>query len=231
LVAQRRGRLSSAVGEPWQAQNEAEQQPRQELQEDSAMTIGTIDGKKAMTQGTSSPFVLTILTTPGSAALRIENSELPADIQVDEKTNQEVVRRLAAGVQIYDCDPASGTFSFREPHADLYDLDTVAQRGIHFATEPGPNWTDADGSRTSCLWPGGAKLVVSVDAPAPADPTRDVRWLKVEAAQNFGSNGVFSGVTFIQRVLTFGGQAPPSCTAGTTVSVPYTALYIFWGPR
>ncbi|MGH3888975.1 MAG: DUF3455 domain-containing protein [Pseudonocardiaceae bacterium] len=184
-----------------------------------------------MTPSTSSPFLLTIRTTPGSAALRIENSELPAAIQVDETTNQEVARRFSAGVQVYDCDPASGTFSFREPHADLYDPDTVAQRGIHFATETGPNWADADGSRTSGLWPGGARLIVAVDAPAPADPTRDVRWLKVEAAQNFGSNGVFSGVTFIQRVLTFGGQAPPSCTAGTTVSVPYTALYIFWAPR
>jgi hypothetical protein len=45
-----------------------------------------------MTQDTSSytdlttknPFVLTLLTAPGSAALRIENSELSAAIQVDE---------------------------------------------------------------------------------------------------------------------------------------------------
>ena len=97
-----------------------------------------------MTQNTSSytavaktsPFLLTLLTTPGSAALRIENSELPAAIQVDETQHRVVARRLGAGVQVYDCDPAKGTFRFREPQADLYDFDTVTQRGIHFASRP-----------------------------------------------------------------------------------------------
>jgi hypothetical protein len=57
-----------------------------------------------MTQDTSSytdlttknPFVLTLLTAPGSAALRIENSELPAAIQVDETQHREVARRRAS---------------------------------------------------------------------------------------------------------------------------------------
>ena len=68
-----------------------------------------------MTQGTSSytdvattsPFLLSLLTAPGSAALRIENSELPSAIQVDETANHEVARRIGAGVQVYDCDPAN----------------------------------------------------------------------------------------------------------------------------
>lgn len=174
---------------------------------------------------TTSPFVLTLLTTPGSAALRIENGELPPDIQVDEAEHREVARRLGAGVQVYDCNPDNGTFRFREPQADLYDLETVTQRGIHFVgTRPGTaQWADADGSRVV------AEVVARVDAPPPADPTRDIQWLKVETIEegNFGT-GVFSDVTFIQRVLTFGGQAPPSCESGTTVSLPYTTLYIFW---
>jgi hypothetical protein len=78
-----------------------------------------------MTQDTSSytavatisPFLLTLLTTPGSAALRIKNSELPSAIQVDENAHHEVARRLGAGVQVYDRDPAKGTFTFREPQA------------------------------------------------------------------------------------------------------------------
>ena len=84
-----------------------------------------------MTQTTSSytdltttgPSVLTVLTSPGSAALRIENSELPDPIQVDETEHREVTRRLGAGVQVYDRNP-DGTFGFREPQADLYDLET-----------------------------------------------------------------------------------------------------------
>jgi Protein of unknown function (DUF3455) len=183
-----------------------------------------------MTQNTStdnatatSPFLLTLLTTPGSAVRRIENRELPADIQVDEGQHREVARRLGAGVQVYDCNPDTSTFRFREPQADLYDLETVTQRGIHFVgPEPGTaQWADADGSRVV------ARVVARADAPPPADPTKDVQWLKVEAFQNFGT-GILSNVTFIQRVLTYGGQAPPSCDVGSTISQPYTALYVFW---
>jgi hypothetical protein len=187
----------------------------------------------AMTQNTSSyieeattsPFLLTFLTTPGSAARRIQNSELPSPIQVDETAHREVARRLGAGVQVYDRD-SGGTFQFREPQADLYDLETLVLRGIHFV---GPRaktaqWADADGSRVV------AEVVVTVDAPPPSDPTKDVKWLKAEALQppdgNFGT-GVFSDVTFIQRVLTYGGQATSS-DHGKTLSVPYTTLYIFW---
>jgi hypothetical protein len=77
------------------------------------------------------------------------------------------------------------------------------------------------------------KVVARVDAPPPADPARDVQWLKVKILpdhRNFGT-GVFSEVTFIQRVLTYAGQAPPSCEGNTTVSRPYTTLYIFWAKR
>lgn len=172
---------------------------------------------------TTSPFVFTLLTTPGSAARQIENRELPSSIQVDQTKHREVARRLATGVQVYDCNPDTGTFRFREPQANLYDLETVTQRGVHFVG-PEPRtaqWADADGSRVT------ARVVAAVDAPAPADPTKDIQWLKVEAFQNYGA-GVFSEVTFIQRVLTYGGQVPPSCKSRPTVSLPYTTLYIFW---
>ena len=172
---------------------------------------------------TTSSFLLTLLTAPGSAAQRIENSELPAAIQVDETAHREVARRLGAGVQVYDRKP-DGTFGFREPQADLYDLDTVTQRGIHFVgPETGTaQWADADGSRVV------ARVVERVDAPPPADPTKDVQWLKVEALPQPPGTGVFSDVTFIQRVLTYGGQPSPSCDSGTTISLHYTALYMFW---
>ena len=174
---------------------------------------------------TTSPSVLTLLTSPGSAALRIENSELPDPIQVDETEHREVTRRLGAGVQVYDRNP-DGTFGFREPQADLYDLETLTHRGIHFVG-PRPRtaqWADADGSRVV------AEVVARVDAPPPADSSRDIQWLKLEAKEKFGA-GVFEGVTFIQRVLTYGGQVPPSCDNSTTISVPYTTLYIFWAAR
>jgi hypothetical protein len=175
---------------------------------------------------TTSPFVLTLLTTPGSAALRIENDELPSAIQVDQTKHQEVTRRLGVGVQVYDRNQDGTSFGFREPQADLYDLETITHRGIHFV---GPErgtaqWADADGSRVV------ARVVERVAVPPPADPTKDVPWLKLEALTVFGA-GVFEGVTFIQRVLTYGGQPPPSGDNCTTISVPYTTLYIFWAAR
>jgi hypothetical protein len=176
----------------------------------------------------TSPFVLTLLTTPGSAVLQIENKELPTAIQVDETAHREVARRLGAGVQVYDCNPDTGTFKFREPQADLYDFKTMTQRGIHFVG-PEPKtaqWADADGSRVVARVDDRK----TADPPPPAGPTKDVKWLKVEAFQTFGT-GTFSDVTFIQRVLTYGGQPPPSCHNPSTVSLPYTALYIFWARR
>jgi hypothetical protein len=139
-------------------------------------------------------------------------------------THRELTRRLGVGVQVYDCQ--DGTFKFREPQADLYDLDTLTHRGIHFVgPEPGTaQRADADGSRVV------ARVVERVPASPPADPTRDVAWLKVPAETTFGVGGIFASVTFIQRVLTYGGQPPSSCDS-TTIGVPYTTLYIFWGQR
>jgi len=173
---------------------------------------------------TTSPFVLTLLTTPGSAAQRIENSELPDAIKVDQARYRELTRRLGVGVQVYDRNQ-DGTFGFREPQADLYDLETLTHRGIHFVG-PRPRtaqWADADGSRVV------AEVVARVDAPPPADSSRDIQWLKLEAKEKFGA-GVFEGVTFIQRVLTYGGQVQLSCH-DSTISQPYTTLYVFWAAR
>jgi hypothetical protein len=175
---------------------------------------------------TTSPFDLTLLGSPGSAALRIENSELPTDIQVDESKHQEVTRRVGAGVQVYDCDPDLGSFKFREPQANLYDLKTGIQRGIHFVG-PQPKtaqWADIDGSRVV------AKVVSAIDAPPPSDPARDVQWLKLEAFEHFGT-GTFQHVTFIQRVLTYAGKVQSLCEDATTIGRRYATLYIFWVPR
>jgi hypothetical protein len=73
---------------------------------------------------------------------------------------------------------------------------------------------------------------VAVDAPV--DPARNVKWVRLEAAERFGSaKTLFAHVTFIQRVFTYGGQAPANLTPadGDTVSVRYTALYVFWAGK
>ena len=172
---------------------------------------------------TPAAFALDPATTPGSAAVLFENEALPAATQVDESRNRLLARRIGVGVQVYDYDGSNGKWVFREPQADLYDIKTGIQRGIHFA---GPYWADADGSRVR------GKL--SGDVDAPVDSARNVKWLRLDGVENFGSaQTIFRQVTFIQRVVTYGGQPPANGAPadGATASVPYTALYVFWAKK
>jgi uncharacterized protein DUF3455 len=113
------------------------------------------------------------------------------------------------GVQIYSCRAAQSGFawSFVAPRANLYG-DSGRLVITHFG---GPTWQAGDGS----------KVVGRVDAsPLTVDPIA-VPWLRL------------AGTTFIQRIATVGGVAPPAaeCNAsavGTVREVPYTADYYFW---
>lgn len=179
--------------------------------------------KSSYADPVSRVFALNPATTPGSSALLFENETLPLAVQVDPTHSRLVMRRIGVGVQVYDYDSTNGRWVFREPQADLYDIETGVQHGIHFA---GPYWADADGSRV--------KGKVSGEADAPIDSKSNVKWLRLDAVENFGSNnGIFRQVAFIQRVFTYGGQPPSKRepTDGDTVSVPYTALYVFWAQK
>ena len=72
----------------------------------------------------------------------------------------------------------------------------------------------------------GAK-VAGVNSTA----TGAIQWLLLMATSNTGT-GVFSDVTFVQRLNTAGGPAPAtgcdSTTTGTDVRIPYSADYYFF---
>ncbi len=140
-----------------------------------------------------------------------------------------------SGVQIYTCTPSGGaggaagsgadagaiTYSWvlKGPDAKLYDVNSV-QVGTHGI---GPEWTSSDGSVVN-----GTK-VEQVNAPATA--TNAIPWLLLRASSTTGT-GVFSNVTYVQRVNTSGGAAPATgcdaSTSGTDTSVSYTAEYYFY---
>ena len=124
----------------------------------------------------------------------------------------------AKGVQIYECrtkptgaGPAEWTFV--APDAELYDI-----RGHRIGTHgAGPFWQAADGSRVV------AKVAARSDSPAGAIP-----WLLLDA-NSTGPAGSFSAVTHIQRVNTYGGNAPATpCKAGDQARVHYSADYRFF---
>jgi Protein of unknown function (DUF3455) len=125
----------------------------------------------------------------------------------------------AVGVQIYSCNGV--VWGFVAPRANLYD-----DRGkliiTHFG---GPTWQARDGSR----------VVGRLDAPPVIVDSTAIPWLRLVAASTAaGPDGDrLVATTYIQRLATTGGLAPPAAdcnatTAGTVAEVPYTADYYFW---
>ncbi len=134
--------------------------------------------------------------------------------------NVLLLRAFGIGVQRYTC-PVYAT-SAAVPHADLIasdknEGDLVA---IHFA---GPTWQALDGSS-----------VVGDAANAkhfPAPGGDGVDWLLIPAKSTAGY-GLFSRVTYIQRLYTDGGKPPASCNLNQNeVLVDYSAQYLFYGPE
>jgi len=134
----------------------------------------------------------------------------------------------ATGAQVYACRAAAGAtgtppayaWALQAPEAKLLDADGV-EVGSHAA---GPTWRSSkDGSSVA------AAKVAQADATAPGA----IPWLLLRTSSTT-PGGVFSPVTFIQRVNTSGGQAPASgcdaaaAAANATARVDYTADYIFF---
>ena len=120
----------------------------------------------------------------------------------------------ATGVQIYRWNGTSWVFV--APSAVLSaDPGGHSTVGTHYA---GPTWESNSGS-----------TVVGTVLDRCAVSSSAIPWLSLTAVSSAGP-GVFSRVTFIQRVNTVGGTAP--ATAGTfvgeMVSVSYTAEYYFY---
>lgn len=147
---------------------------------------------------------------------------VPAEIAVPED-HKIVLVALARGVQIYDCVAEPGdvlAWKLHAPRAELFD-DAGMLIGTHFGgvdkdLPPGPYWESKDGSR------------VHAGKPASAPNTGSIPLLRLEADETSGI-GVFSKVSFVQRLDTTGGGAPEgACTTGKPTEVPYTATYYFY---
>ena len=121
----------------------------------------------------------------------------------------------AEGAQVYECKAGADgklAWAFREPVATLLlDGKTV---GRHYA---GPSWEHMDGSA----------VVGKAAGNAPGKTAGDIAWLKLEATAHRGS-GTLAGVTTVQRLNTQGGVHAGACDkAGTFLSAPYSADYVF----
>jgi hypothetical protein len=127
----------------------------------------------------------------------------------------------AKGDQIYACksDAAQFTWTLKAPDAQLFDKDGKPF-GKHFE---GPSWEANDGSRVT------GKAVANTPSPDADSIPR----LLVNVISHDGS-GVLSRVTTILRLNTKGGKAPATgCDASHLGQerVPYSADYLFYGPK
>jgi uncharacterized protein DUF3455 len=142
--------------------------------------------------------------------------DLPAScekVQVDAG-HKVAFHVYAIGVQIYRWNGTS--WDFVAPQAALsssanYDGDV----GSHYA---GPTWESNSGSKVVARRKDGC----TPDANA-------IPWLLLEQVSTSGP-GIFSSVTYIQRVNTTGGLPPttPGLSVGEISQVPYTAEYYFY---
>lgn len=126
----------------------------------------------------------------------------------------------AKGDQIYQCTVSKGEYSWetQAPDAKLFD-DRGNIVGNHTA---GPLWEYKEGSQVA------GKVLKKIDTA----PDSSISWLLVEVVSHKG-DGLFSNVSFINRINTHGGLPPSSgCDAnhlGAEKRVAYTADYIFYG--
>lgn len=150
--------------------------------------------------------------------------KVPAAIAVPEtaKTPAKVAAHFhATGAQVYAC--VAGTvaatyaWTLQRPDATLLDQ-KGAPAGKHGA---GPIWTAKDGSTVT------GKKLAQADAPT-ADA---IPWLLLHAEKTSG-DGLFSKVTYVQRVATNKGKPPTTKCDATTpkgeTRVDYSADYYFY---
>ena len=166
----------------------------------------------------------------GSGAWATPPGDLPAAIQVPSGVTPKI-HDHAIGVLVYACTPAVGgasgaggagatTYSwvFQQPDAVLYDS-SFAEVGTY---GQGPNWTSTvDGSVVN-----GVKVTGVNSTMAGA-----IDWLLLQATTHSGT-GAFSDVTYVQRLNTAGGPAPPTgcgpTTPGMVTRVPFSADFYFF---
>ena len=165
------------------------------------------------------------LCVGAALAARFICSSIPASADVPAALippdgNVETVSLHGIGSQIYIStpranDPTKFQWVLKAPAALLYNNGGHIM-GSHYG---GPTWESDNGSKVV-----GARIA-AVGSPDP----NAIPWLLLKGVSHDG-HGMFSEVTYIQRLDTQGGKAPSAAPteAGLEVSIPYTATYVFF---
>jgi Protein of unknown function (DUF3455) len=161
--------------------------------------------------------------TPALAFDNTNGPELPEEcgsIRAPEG-NQLAFHVYAKGVQIYKWNLITQKWDLLAPQASLFaEENYFGEVGSHYA---GPTWESKSGSKVE-----GRRVLGTGCTP---DPTA-IAWILLSKFRTEGA-GIFSKVSFIQRVNTVGGLAPIEIGLidGETRQIPYTAEYYFYRPE
>lgn len=145
--------------------------------------------------------------------------DVPASLKVPDGNELRLVAD-AEGVQVYICqvDSTDATLKWilERPDALLF-----GKQGRVIAHHyEGPTWEGLDGSTV---------VGMALEPRYTPDPTA-IPWLLLKANGN-GGDGMFSKITYIQRLHTEQGKPQTVCDSATFnkhVRVPYTATYYFY---
>ena len=166
--------------------------------------------------------------------------DVPDGVEVDATLNKPFLVGHAFGTQNYICLPSGNSFAFSlfTPEATLLD-DDDEQVITHFFSQ---NLDPSDNGAIRATWEHsrdssrflGSVVKASTDEKFVAAGA--IAWVKLaRAGVQFGptGGGILAKTTFVQRVNTAGGVAPPTGCAssedvGKKAFVPYTADYIFY---
>ena len=162
-------------------------------------------------------------TNGGMPPMPFAQDSLPASVQVPTG-HQVAFETAAAGEVTYECRAKKNMASefewvFVSPKAELKSR-TGEKLGTYYG--PPATWDFNDGAKVS-----GAQQSVAPNGIGNLP-------LQLVKAQPAVGNGMAQGVSYVQRVATWGGVAPAMpCNAsnmGSQQVVTYSADYIFWKP-
>jgi hypothetical protein len=184
---------------------------------------------------------LTVALAPSAHAEHVTPPPVPGGIVMPAEA-KAFLEGHAIGTQNYVCVPSGSGFAWSlfTPRATLFN-DHDRQIITHFF---GPNPLGAvlaawQYSRdTSTIWGKATGMATDVTDPDFVAPGA-IPWLRIEkvSVQDGPTGGdTLSVTTFVHRVNTAGGSAPPTgCSVATDVGkrafVPYAADYIFYRNR
>lgn len=177
-------------------------------------------------------FVLAFLALAlGSLAAPLEAPAVPADLAIPAGNTLKVTYR-GVGTQDYNCSAdASGQLKWVlfQPEARLFNTEDKALAtpiAVHYFLP----FADPNGGTATFMHFKDQSLNVnkrSAGVPAP-NPANDIDWLKLQTTSTT-YDGIFGGITWVQRLNTQGGVSPNNgvCSVpGRVIKVPYEADYL-----